>query len=241
MTRVAIILLHSPWVGPATLLPLAQALLTRGRACVVPDLRGIVDDPDRLPTALHERLAAAGIDPTAPATPTAVLAHSGAGMLVPLTVRALPQAAAVVLLDAQIPPLTGSESTSSDDFRARLEAMAGSDGRLPPWTGWWPADALGELVPDPVQRATISNECPRVPLAWSQWRPEPDPVWERLPIAYLQRSPAYSELADLASRQGWVIDRVDSTHLDCATRPAEVADAVLTALDAATEVAGQSE
>lgn len=235
-TGAPLVLLHSPWVGPTTLLPLAEQLRRRGVHAAVPDLRGVVDDPDQLAAALRERLVAAGVDLDVPA---AILAHSGAGLLVPLAVRELPEAAAVVLLDAQIPPLVGTESSPDGDFRARLEAMAGSDGRLPPWTSWWPAEAVAELVPDPVQRATISDECPRVPLAWSQWRPEPDPGWERLPIAFLQRSPAYSDQADLASRQGWVIDRADSTHLDCATRPAEVADAVLTALDAATEAAAQ--
>lgn len=135
----------------------------------------------------------------------------------------------VILLDARVPPLAGG-ATSPDAFRARLEELVEPDGRLPPWTSWWPAQVLTELLPDPVQRNRISEECPRVPIGWSDGLPEVDPAWERLPIGYLQRSMAYADQADLAEEQGWVTSRSDGSHLDCATEPADVAAAVLRAL-----------
>lgn len=103
-TVAPLVLLHSPWVGPATLVPLAEQLMDRGQPALVPDLRGVVDEPHRLAAALAERIAATTPAASAPAAGpgTAVLAHSGAGLLIPDAVRSISGPWAVGGVDASV-------------------------------------------------------------------------------------------------------------------------------------------
>ena len=160
---------------------------------------------------------------TAGAGGTVVAGHSGAGVLLPLIADRLGGApAAVVFVDALV-PAAGGATAPSDRFRAFLDELPLTDGRLPPWTQWWGPDVLARAVPDPRLRSAIEAEAPRLTRAFYA---EPVPVpasWPPARVGYLQLSPAYDDDAAEAAARGWPVRTLAGQHLDLATRPTEVA------------------
>src|SRR5690606_1459568 len=75
------------------------------------------------------------------------------------------------------------------ELAARLRAMAGADGLLPPWPDWFGPQAIAGLLPDPVLREQMRGECPQLPLAYFA-EAVPAPHWAG-PQVYLRLSEAY--------------------------------------------------
>jgi hypothetical protein len=187
--------------------------------------------PTAIPTEpTADPTAASTADPTALSTdPTAdsgggvdvVVAHSGAGVLVPLVVDRL-RATTAVFVDALLPG-----NPTSDRFRGFLATLPVDAGFLPRWSDWWSPEQLAELVPDPELRARIVADESRLPVAFYDQRVPVPPSWPPPRAGYLALSPAYgNELAE-ARRLGWPTRELAGGHLDLATRPAEVAADIL--------------
>ncbi|MEI9990465.1 MAG: hypothetical protein WDM86_10530 [Rhizomicrobium sp.] len=213
-----LVLLHSPLVGPASWASLAPLLRSRGHAVAVPDLTPLMAGDGPYYPALAEAVAAAASD-----TPVLV-AHSGAGALVP-AVAALAPLRGAIFVDALLPhPDTSWFAGVPEPLGAKLRGLA-KDGRLPPWHAWWPKGAMEALLPDRKQGAGFIAEQGEVPLAFLE---EVAPaIGLTTPSAYLQLSGAYKEDADAAEAEGWPVARLALSHL-----------AILTHADA---VAGQIE
>jgi hypothetical protein len=217
---VDFLLVHPPLLGPAVWAPAAAVLTAAGHRVTVPDLRPACDPPPGWP----ERAAAAATDGVT--GPVVIAGHSGAGVLLPLVADRV-DAAAVVFVDALVPAPAGP-TAPSDRFRAFLDALPLTDGRLPRWSDWWPPEVMAEAVPDPDLRARIEADQPRLARAcYAEPVPVP-PSWPPARVGYLRLSPAYTADAEQAAARGWPVETRPGTHLDLVTHPAEVVDAILT-------------
>lgn len=98
------LLLHSPSLGPASMEPLAEAVSAHGRVTAVPSSAGVARGAPPYWPRLVE--AACG---GAPDGPLIVVAHSNAGLFVPLIVAELGgRAAGCAFVDASIPRRRGT-------------------------------------------------------------------------------------------------------------------------------------
>ena len=220
------VLVHSPSVGPLTWAPVADRLRARGRESIVPSLldvagadppfwQRIVDDVNTAMSRLE------------PDRPVLLVAHSNAGLFVPLLAEhAVRSVQGCVFVDAALPALADSTPVVPAELLDVLRGME-RDGRLPPWTDWWDESDVAPLFPDPRTRAAVSAEQPRLPLAYYE-RAVPVPAgWDAVPCGYLLFGPPYDELAAEASRRGWPVDEIAGEHLHQIVDPDGVADRLL--------------
>lgn len=224
------VLVHSPFLGPASLRPLAEALAALGHPAVLPDLRPSVVAPP-----VHQRLIGGFADTMAEAAvagPLALVGHSGAGPLLPAFAEELSDSGVAVLglvhLDAGLPtPGLSWRDTAPPELYARLRALA-PGGQLPRWPRWFDHDPLPELVADPVLRAEIAEEAQEVPLAFLK-EARPSVEWSG-PSGYVALSDAYPGELSAARERGWPVRVLRAHHLAAATDPGPVAEAVLAVL-----------
>lgn len=225
---VTVVLVHSPFLGPASLRPLADALTARGVAAVVPQIV-----PNVLNPPVHQQLIGTFADATADEEiegPLVLVGHSGIGALLPALADEMDTAVTcLVHLDAVLPsPGLSWRDTAPPELYSRLRAMA-RDGVLPPWPRWWDETDLATLVPDAELRERILGEASEVPLGFLK-EARPSVPWTG-PVGYLALSAAYHAERDIAAGLGWPVRTVDGTHLSAATEPDLVATALLDLLN----------
>jgi hypothetical protein len=219
------VLVHSPLVGPASWAPVARELQRAGCDAVVPPLRAAVSGgPPFWP------LVAAAVAGRVPpgATGVVLAAHSNAGVFIPVIRRALAaRPACSVFVDATVPPAAGVTQNTEDTFVAFLRGLAGPDGRVPPWTGWWSEDEVAELFPGPEARERVSAEQPRLPLSFFTEQVPIPAGWDDHPCGYLRFSEAYDGPARAAAERGWPVRALPGRHLHQLAEPAAVAGCLL--------------
>lgn len=216
-----LVLLHSPLLGPLSWQATAAVLGAQGRAVEAPAwprLSTLGEDCyAALANSMGATLAAGG--------PAIVVAHSGAGALMP-SVAALSKGAlrGVIYCDAILPhPGLSWFDTAPPPLASQLRAGAEA-GRLPSWDRWWAPGALERLAPDFAQRTALIEELEPIPIGYfEELAPElPSPE----PAAYLQLSGAYIEEAQIAGRRGWPVVRLPLHHLAMLTHPEALANAI---------------
>ncbi|MGH3858997.1 hypothetical protein [Actinokineospora sp.] len=224
---VTAVLVHSPFLGPASLRPLADALAALGHPAVLLDLRlSVVASP------VHQRLIGAFADALSdvPLTgPVVLVGHSAAGPLLPAFAEDLEDAVAgLVYLDAGLPtPGQSWRETVAPEVYDGLYKIS-RNGRLPRWPDWFDADPLPDLVHDEALRAEIADEAPEVPIAFLK-EARPSVEWSG-PSSYVCLSEAYVGELHQARELRWPTRVLDSHHLAPATDPGPVAAAVLEVL-----------
>ncbi len=218
---VRLVLLHSPLLGPLSWRAVAGVLAAQGRkveAPAWPRLSTLGEDCyAALANSMGATLAAGG--------PAVVVAHSGAGALVP-AVAALAKGAlrGVIFCDAILPhPGLSWFDTAPPQLASQLRGGADA-GRLPSWDRWWPPGALERLVPDFSQRTALIDELEPIPIGYFEELAPELPL--SAPAAYLQLSGAYIEEAQIAGRKGWPVVRLPLHHLAMLTHPEAVANAI---------------
>jgi len=217
--RIDALLIHSPLVGPLTVMPLADELRTRGWSATAPDLRAALSAPRPQWRAVVDLVLSAS------SSPGVIIGHSGAGVLLPVLADAL-NPEFVCFVDAVVPPGETSYEASVE-FVEFIDSLDHDGVLLPPWHEWWGPDVMDDLVPDVAQRALLVADTPRVPRSFYD-----DPVqlprhWRvRRRCSMLQLSPAYSEDRVRADSYGWATGSINAQHLDIATRPQLVCDHV---------------
>jgi len=226
-TPVTAVLVHSPFLGPASLRPLADALAALGHPAVLLDLRPSVVAPP-----VHQVLLGAFADAMSEELldgPVALIGHSGAGPLLPAFADALEEAVTgLVYVDAALPtPGRSWRDTVPAELYSHLRSMS-REGQLPRWQRWFSPNPLEELVADEDLRAEIADEAPEVPIAFLK-EERPDVTWDG-PAGYVLLSEAYTGDADAAEALGWPVRRLATHHLAPATDPAPVAQAILEVL-----------
>lgn len=198
-----LLLLDSPLVGPGVWGPVAERLRALGRDVVVADPR---------------RARADG--------PVTLVPHSNAGLFAPGLTERL-DVRATVYVDAALADEGPDTAMAPPGLLAHLRTMVDPDGVLPPWSQWWPADALDGVFPDAGTRAAFERRQPRLPLAYFSGRlPVPD-GWVRRPAGYLAFGETYAEELERARRFGWPVEQMDGRHLHQLHDPVGVAAAVL--------------
>lgn len=224
--RVGCALVHSPLVGPSSWSLVAEELSRVGWDVVVPTLteaarsergpEGCADTVVRALSRTHETRV--------------VVAHSGAGRLLPLIADGVePRPEQLVFVDAIVPPETGT-SFPTKEFVQHLRSLA-SDGFLPPWSEWFGTGVVEELVPDPRMRKRFVSELPKLPLRFLE-QPVPVPDgWATSRCSYILLSEAYREYAVVAQERGWTVVELLGTHLDIVTKPVEIAEAIVCVTD----------
>ena len=164
--------------------------------------------------------------------PVVLVAHSGAGPLLPAIAERLGgRVRGHVFVDASIPEPGASRlellAAELPEAAEQLRPLLGRGGRFPTWTD---EDLRGE-IPDEALRRRVLDELRPMPLPF--WD-EPIPVfegWPRAPCAYVQLSPAYEVAAARARREGWRFARLAGGHFHMLVEPAAVARQLLAALD----------
>lgn len=209
----SLVLVHSPFLGPASMRALSDALGERGHRVTVPDLR----DGLRAESC-HEGMADRFEQQVASASHV-IAGHSGAGPLLPRLARHCPNST-LVYIDAGLPtPGRSWHDAAPPELIRQLSDIADEHGELPPWHTWFDPDPLTT----DVLRAAIADDEPRVPLRLLS---QPRPHATEPPSAYLRLSAPYDDSADEARARGWPVRSRDADHLAPITDPAAVADDV---------------
>jgi hypothetical protein len=220
--RPAFVLVHSLLLGPSTWAPVAARLTALGAVAVVPSLIEVADQDPPFWPFVAGRVADA-VSRLPPRQPVVLVAHSNAGLLVPVIVRAVRRPVAGCLFaDATLPTRAGPTPAASPERLDHLRTMA-IEGRLPPWTTWWDEDDVALLFPDPRTRAAVSSEQPRLPLSYYEQRIPAPAGWDDRPCGYVLFGPPYDRMAQESRQRGWDVEQIPGRHLHQLVDPDTVA------------------
>jgi hypothetical protein len=218
------VLLHSPLVGPLTWRPVADELRRRDYSVVVPNLLGVARGPAPYWKAVRDQVVAALGEDEANLV---LIAHSNAGLFVPVVVAALRgRVRSAVFVEAKLPAARGQTPVTSAERLAFLQSIA-RDGLLPRWTDWFDEADVAALFPDPETRARVQAEQPRMPLRYYDEQVPAPAGWDRFPCSYLWFGPPYDELAAEAEDRGWPVRQLPGQHLHAVVDPVGVSDEIL--------------
>ncbi|MGI8679602.1 MAG: alpha/beta fold hydrolase [Jatrophihabitans sp.] len=213
----SLVLIHSPFLGPATWHPTARALQGRDRRVHVPSLLAVARSARPYWPAGVDAIIRSAAD-----EPVVLVPHSNAGLYVPALIDALgSQVRGVVFIDSALP---GAGRHSTPEFLNRLATI---DGLLPPWTAWWDDADVAELFPNADVRAEVEVEQQRMPLAYYDHLPPAPDGWAVPPCGYVWFASPYDEGAAQAADHGWPTAHVPGRHLHMLVDPDAVATAVL--------------
>ena len=224
------VLIHSPLVGPLTWSRVAEDLRRRRRVAVVPALTND-DEHARVAYWQQEVEAIRGQLVKVPQDrPLILVAHSGAGALLPAARAAIPhRVAGYVFVDAGLPH---PGQTRLEEMRASVPELAeelhrhlAAGGRFPEWTD---EDLRAEIPDDRVRAALLAGLQPR----GLDFFEEPLPHvagWPDAPCSYIQTSSGYAGAAEAARRAGWLVQTIEAGHFHMLVDPEAVARALLAA------------
>ncbi|QFZ22709.1 alpha/beta hydrolase family protein [Saccharothrix syringae] len=218
------VLVHSPYLGPASLRPLAGALAALGHPVLLLDVRVTVNA-----APVHQRLIgvfADAVEDSGVEGDLVLVGHGAAGPLLPAFADALETPVrGLVFLDAELPtPGRSWRDDAPPERMAHLKSIS-RDGLMPRWDLWFAPEALSAMVPDVRLLEEIVGEAPEVPLALLK-EPRPTVPWTG-PCSYLRLGPACDDAAARAGALGWPVVRLDAHHLAAATAPGDVAAALV--------------
>lgn len=215
-------LLPSPLLGSAVWEPVARVLNDQGRSAQAVHLGGTA--PTSSKEALREFLRALPQDEDLVLVP-----HSNAGLYVP-AIAAERRVAAVVFVDAGLPPADGGDApTAPPEFYEFLAAKADADETLPVWTEWWEED-VAALFPDASARSGVERQQRRLPLSYFRDSVPVPPAWDRRPCGYLAFGDTYQLETETARSLGWPVRVLPGAHLEMVMHPHRVAEAILALL-----------
>ncbi len=217
-------LIHSPLVSPFTWASTAAALAARGHAAVVPDLR---DAPGGGPYwQQHTAAAAQAITKAQPAGPLVLVAHSGAGALLPSIGQAVgARVSAYLFVDAGWPAggLSRLQSFGGPVEVESFRAFLAGGGRFPNWTS---ADLASSLPAAAPRKQLVAELRPRGQDYWDEALPLVA-GWPAAPVGYLRFSETYTPDAARAAAHGWPVRGREAGHFEMLVNPDMVAGELL--------------
>lgn len=221
----AFVLVHSPLVGPYTWKLVGKALSHRGYAVATPELRSPAGATEPY-WQLHTAVVANAAHTLPAASPLVIVAHSGAGALVPSSVDALrDRVAAAIFVDAGLPhPGRSRLETFEDAAMARQWRESARAGMLrPPWSD---AD-LRPIVPANDVRAAFLADIEPSALETYTEPMSPSAMPADVTCAYLLFSPAYRPHFEQARRLSWPARDLPGNHFHMLVDPEAVATTLI--------------
>ena len=162
--------------------------------------------------------------------PAWLVAHSGAGPLLPAVDERMP-VGGWVFVDATLPhPGRTRFQTLPTSLVDRFGAAAGA-GQLPRWNEWFDPGVIEAVLPDRKMRAAFIAELPDLPRAMFDERMPDATTPPGRQLAYVQLSAAYATEADDARIAGWPLAILVGDHLWPLTHPGAVASAICDVVD----------
>jgi hypothetical protein len=225
------VLIHSPLVGPVTWKPVADKLEQRGLDVLVPIL---TDSPDSKEPfwQQHAKTVMKALSRLATDTFVTLVAHSGAGPLLPVIRQAISNpVSAYLFVDAGIPRNGASRldlmKSEDPEWAAQFQAELERGERFPTWS----VDDLQEVIPaEPLRRQMVAEIQPRELSFFT----EPIPVfegWPDAPCVYIQFSPPYEYSAAQAREAGWPAHKLEAGHFHMLVDPEGLTDLILNAIN----------
>ncbi|GAA3777994.1 hypothetical protein GCM10022225_77270 [Plantactinospora mayteni] len=216
----SVVLISSPFLGPAVWAPVASVLRSDfGVASTVaasPDL--VASSPEAVLAAIEKGLP--------DADDVVLVPHSNAGLYIPAIVATRPVRGAV-FVDAVLPPARGDAPVAPAGLRDMLRDRVDLDGNLPPWTRWWPEEAVAGLFPDAKTRARVEAEQARVPFEYLTARVDLPDGWDVVSAGYLSFGDTYADEREDARARGWPVHTMLGNHLHMLRDPAGVAAKIM--------------
>src|SRR5258708_3216972 len=216
-------LIHSPLVGPFTWTRVAAVLSARAVPVILPE---VPDDPaTSLPFwQQHAKSVARALAGSAEVQPLILVAHSGAGVLLPAIRQALGcPVAGYLFVDAGLPLDGQSRLATFGDQSASFREFLAAGGRFPNWT----REDLQAIVPNPaLAERLVADQRPRALAFWD----EPIPMfsgWPHAPGAYLLFTETYPPPARQPPPLGSPLRHPPAPHFHRLVYPEAVAQAVL--------------
>jgi hypothetical protein len=212
-------LVHSPLVGPLSWSAVEVELRMRGHEVRVPSLVSAAT------SGRWQACVDAAVGGSLGGDDQVLVGHSGAGPLLPVIAGRMDRPPhRLVFVDAILPPEVGERSVSAALLQHLRTIEAG--GRLPPWSDWFGAGVMEELIPDDYLRGAVVAELPTLPLSYFEGVIPVPTGWMRTSCRYVLLSEAYREEAEEATSRGWQVYELLGSHLDILTRPVEVAESL---------------
>ncbi len=223
-------LIHSPLVGALTWQLVCSEMEKRGLEAIVPTL---LDHPNSTQPywQQHAESVAKSLTGIPQNRSIVLVAHSGAGPLLPIIRQALSHAmSAYVFVDAGIP----RNGASRLDLMKFQDQQWGEQFHQALLHGeqfpMWDEDDLREVIPeDELRRKMMAEIHPRSLSFFT----EPIPVfagWPDAPCAYIKFSTPYDWDARQARQAGWPVREVNAGHFHMLVAPTVVTDVIVEAV-----------
>ena len=227
------VLIHSPLAGPLTWSLVANEMRKRSLDVLVPVLE---DSPaSNAPLWKQQAESAARSIADIPIDfPLSLVAHSGAGPLLPVIRQSIPNpVSAYVFVDAGLPQDGATRLdlmlSEDPDWAREFQAFLEGGGRFPDWS----IDDLREILPDePLRDRMAADLRPR----GLDFFTEPIPVfpgWPDAPCIYILFSPPYRSDEAQAREAGWITDTLEAGHFHMLVDPSTVTDRIILAVNKA--------
>lgn len=225
------VLVHSPLVGRLTWAVVAEEMHQRGLQVILPALADTPDSKDPFWKQHAESVSRALVETPKDSLVTLV-AHSGAGPLLPVIRQAIPNPVhAYVFVDAGIPHDGATRldlmKLEAADWAKEFQSYLEEGGRFPNWSN----DDLREIVPDKNMRDQLVAELRPRGL---EFFTEPIPVfegWPDAPCAYIQFSAAYDKPAQQAREAEWATYALEGGHFHMLVNASAVTELLLNAIN----------
>jgi hypothetical protein len=225
------VLVHSPLVGPSTWSRVAAEMQARGMQVLIPTLEDSVSSKDPF-WKQHADSVERSIHAHIHDTPVVLVAHSGAGPLLPAIRESIRNPVrAYVFVDAGIPRhgATRLDLMKSEDpeWAAEFASYLDQGGQFPNWS----FDDLQEVIPDEIfRRKMVSEIRPRGVSFFA----EPIPVfagWPNAPCTFIRFSAPYDSTAAQARAADWLVHDLDAGHFHMLVSPVAVTDMIINSVN----------
>ncbi len=224
------ILIHSPLVGGLTWTLVTDRMRQRGLDVFVPILKDSTNSTEPF-WKQHAESVSAALAQIPKSNPVTLIAHSGAGPLLPVIRQSLANPInAYVFVDAGIPRngATRLDLMRSEDpeWAAQFQKALEQGERFPNWN----FEDLQEVIPDESLRGQMIAEIRPRGLDFFK---EPIPMfdnWPDAPCVYIQFSAPYEKPAAQARQAGWPAYELEAGHFHMLVDAETVTDLIVRAI-----------
>jgi hypothetical protein len=220
------VLIHSPLAGPATWGPVAKELTRRDVTAVTPTLshRAL---PGRAYWQQHVSDVKRSLDVIPMGLPVILVAHSGAGVLLPVIREEIKhRVSGYIFVDALLPEDGKSRLDLFESEQAAAEFRQNAvDGKITPWTD----EDLKSVIPDPTLRGRVLDELKPIPLAIYEEKIQASAAWPDAPCGYIRfgQNQSYEKAASQAVGKGWPYEQMNGEHFHMLVDPKKITDILL--------------